>query len=250
MREFIGHYCCRLDKASATMLRGPFQYRIWTESSQRSSIQREFFPREFSVGFPRIKTRMFSISCYLHSQQFVSPLLESIDQGEHLLLLNRVVPLCRSHNSWWIDFKVSAIKMFLIQHSPNGLARRVSLDSCRQARIMMLQDGLAQQPVSHLNKSMFMVRLVVTTSVFCKQLGPRQSTSSKTWDESSVEVHKSPGMTFASPHFSGLASSLRQWSCLGGVGRHRWRWNVPKTRRISGRTCILPAFHATCCLSG
>ena len=54
-----------------------------------------------------------------------------------------------------------AIRMFLVQHSTNGVATRVSLDSCRPGVIMMLQNRLTEQAVSQLIKSNLTLRFPV-----------------------------------------------------------------------------------------
>jgi hypothetical protein len=63
-----------------------------------------------------------------------------------------------------------AIRMFLVQHSINGVARRVRLDSCRPGGIMMLQNRLTEQAVSQLIKSILTLRFPVKTLCFVNML--------------------------------------------------------------------------------
>ena len=59
-----------------------------------------------------------------------------------------------------MGYRVPTVKMFLVQHSTNGVARRVSLDSCRQEGIMILTDGFAGQTLSQSIKSILAVRFI------------------------------------------------------------------------------------------
>jgi len=64
-------------------------------------------------------------------------------------------------------------------------------DLCRHEGIMMLQDGFEEQRVSQLIKKNVCSQVSNQNWRLCQQLWQRQRGSSKTWDESSIEVHKS-----------------------------------------------------------
>ena len=115
---------------------------------------------------------------------------------------------------------------------------------------MTLQNRLAEQTISRLIKKHFGSQVPVKSSVFFQQLCQRQSSLSKTCDESPVEVHKSQ-------EYLQRFHVLRGWSVLhsndfvlGGLNAIVRDDMSQKIKRISGRTFTLPSLNSTHCLSG
>jgi hypothetical protein len=117
--------------------------------------------------------------------------------------------------------------MFSVQYSTNGVARRVSLDSYRLGRIMILQNRLGEQKPHSLWKAFWqsgfqskeasLVHNFVKDKAVLANRGEIVGRSSQT-----------PGTTGASSRYSRLASSWQQWACLGKVQRRLKKLYVPK----------------------